>query len=118
MAEFEPKPLFLYLELPPGEAPRFDSLFGQQNRFDIFRSGRLLFENQVNAVNINLAERKDLVDGRRVYRIHREDQLHLPTDNQGPFLFDPRTKNGKFRFTETDPSVGTGTLRDWTNFRT
>lgn len=112
-------PRYLYSEaLPHGESPEWDALRGQQNSFDIFRSGRVLFEHQVNAYNINLCERKDVIDGRRVYRIARKDQFRLPTDAQGPFLFDTRVKNGKFRFTETDPTAGDTVLRNWKNFRT
>jgi hypothetical protein len=69
-------------------------------------------------MGVNLMDRRDLVDGRRVYRIARKDLCRLPRDSQGQFLWDPRERNGTFRFTEVDPSVGAAVFRNWTNFRT
>lgn len=102
---------FIYCELPHAEAPDW------ANRFDMFKSGRLLLENQFNAHNLNLVERRDLSDGRRVYRVWPKDQPRLPKDSQGPYLFDPRKPNGRFRFTDTDPTGSTEIDRNWVNFR-
>ena len=110
MSHLDPK--YLYIELPAADPSEVDV------EFSIYRSGRLLVENQLNAANVNLVDRQDLVDGRRVYRVYRKDQIRIPRDGQGPYLWDPRETNGKFRFVTTDPSGSVGVLRKWSNFRT
>jgi len=102
---------FIYCELPMAEPTVWTS------RFDLFKSGRLLLENQFNAYNLNLVERRDLSDGRRVYRVWPKDQSRLPEDSKGPYLFDPRKTNGRFRFTGTDPTGSSEIARNWVNFR-
>ena len=102
---------FLYVELAKGEPPNWN------NRYDYFTSGRIAIESQFNLRNMNLVQRRDLTDGRRIYRVWPAEQRKLPVDRRGAYLFDPRTTNGKFRFTETLPGENSQVLRDWTTIR-
>lgn len=104
-------PAFIYVALEPGPASVWT------DRFDYFNSGRILLETQLNDFNVNLADRRDLGDGRRIYRVWPQDQFRLPSDARGYYLIDSRTQNGKFRFTTTNPSGNALVVRQWTNYR-
>jgi hypothetical protein len=103
--------LYQYLEIPPG-TPRDPSL-----RFDP-RALRISLEVQINDRNINLADRIDLLDGSRVYRVNQTNAPKLPTDSQGYFLLNTEDKNlAKLRFVTNDLSFGRPLIHDWVNIR-
>lgn len=63
-------------------------------------------------------ERQDLVDGRRVFRIHPDEQALLMFDNLGRFVID--TTGGtveKLRFEDDDPSEDQAIRHPWKNTR-
>jgi hypothetical protein len=103
---------FLYLEVPHGHPANPDA------SFSLFKQKRYQVERQLLGAKLIKVERQDLVDGRRIFRVHPDEQKRLMTDNQGPFIID--TTGGKvarLRFTDVDPSEDQAVLEPWKNTR-
>lgn len=103
---------FIYLEVPHGHPANPDA------SFQIFTQQRYQVERQLLGAKLTKVERQDLVDGRRVFRIHPDEQKRLMADNLGPFIID--TSGGaveRLRFTDVDPSEDQAVLETWKNTR-
>jgi hypothetical protein len=103
---------FIYMETPHGHPSNPDVSFG------LFNEQRYQVERQLSAQKLIKLERQDLVDGRRVFRVHPDEQKRLMFDNQGYFVID--TTGGsikRLRFTDADPSEGQAVLLPWKNTR-
>lgn len=103
--------VYRFFEIPAG-VPEDPAL-----RYDAGNT-RVGVEIQLNTRNINLAERLDLLDGRRIYRVPEREAVKLPKDSTGYYLLDTEDPEGpKLRAVDTDPSFGLAVLHDWVNIR-
>lgn len=105
---------FLYTAIQPGSNPS-----GLPSVYGLFSTNsKAIIEQQFLYLGLG-AERQDLVNGVRVYRIPDTFATTqamppvpgLPKDIYGVYI---QVLNFKYRFTTTDPSVGFAVLREWT----
>lgn len=84
----------------------------------MFKEQRYQVERQFLGATLVRVERQDLLDGRRVFRIHPDEQAKLMFDNLGPFVIDTTTgKVLRLRFTDDDPSEDLAIRNPWKNTR-
>jgi len=103
---------YQHFYVPPGAVQDPDIPFNPA-------SLRVGLEIQLNGANINMAERLDMADGSRIYRVPDGSEARkLPTDNLGYFLYNSENPDGPvIRPTTTDPSFDLPILRDYVNIR-
>ena len=60
--------------------------------------------------NVGFADRIDLVNGFRIYRVAFHSLWRLPSDKKGPFITVPGLK---IRFGVNDPTIGIAASSEW-----
>lgn len=74
------------------------------------RTKAVLWYTECVLTSTGSAERIDLVNGSRIYRVAFHSLWRLPSDKKGPFITVPGMK---IRFGVNDPTVGIATVNEW-----